>query len=234
MNELEMVPVVATMDSREIADLTGKQHAHVCRDIQVMMESLQIDQSKFGSVYKAGNGEERRCYKLPYRETMILISGYSVELRAKIVDRWMELEREVAPRVPQSLSEALRLAADLEDKRQALEAKVRADAPKVELAEAVGVCEKTISITNAAKHFKLHPRAEVFPYLRAMGYLTIKDLPTQAALDAGYLGLKVTKGYDGEIHEQAVVEIWMLENWRAHVVHQIKRWLHAEAGQASA
>lgn len=81
------------MDSREIAELTGKNHADVCRDIRGMLEKLgEIDQSRFASVYKAGNGEARTCYRLPYRETMILVSGYSVELRAKIIDRWQELE----------------------------------------------------------------------------------------------------------------------------------------------
>jgi Uncharacterized phage-encoded protein len=65
------------MVSREIAELTRKQHAHVCRDIQEMHGRLKgLNQSSFGSVYKAGNGEERRCFKLPYRETMILVSGY--------------------------------------------------------------------------------------------------------------------------------------------------------------
>jgi|WetSurMetagenome_2_1015567.scaffolds.fasta_scaffold259648_1 phage regulator Rha-like protein len=69
------------MDSHEIAELINKNHGHICRDIQEMFSHLNgRDQSSFGSVYIDGNGEERRCYKLPYRETMILISGYSEEL----------------------------------------------------------------------------------------------------------------------------------------------------------
>lgn len=128
--------------------------------------------------------------------------------------------------IPKTLPEALRLAADLEEKRALLEAKVAEDAPKVESFEALMRSEKTMSITDAAKHFGLHPKVEVFPYLRARGYLTREDLPTQAAIDAGYLSLKVThSSVSDEVYQQAVVEAWQLETWRAHVVHQVKRWL---------
>jgi phage antirepressor YoqD-like protein len=84
-----------------------------------------------------------------------------------------------------------------------------------------------MSITDASKHFSLHPIKEVFPYLRDAGYLTARDLPTQAAIDAGYLALKETMSQDGRMFQQAVVETWQLENWRAHVVHQVKRWNQA-------
>jgi len=130
--------------------------------------------------------------------------------------------------VPKTLSEALRLAADLEDKRIALEAKIAKDAPKVELAEAIGKTERAMSITDAAKHFGLHPKLEVFPYLRALRYLTQDDLPTQAAIDQGYLSLKQTKDHAGNTWPQAVVEVWQLENWRSHVVPQIKRWAKSQ------
>jgi len=97
-------------------------------------------------------------------------------------------------------------------------------APKVEMAEALMRCDRNMCITDACKHFGLHPKTEVFPYLRHHGYLTIRDLPTQAAIDAGYLALRQTKAQDGRIWPQAVVEVWQLETWRSRVVHQIKHW----------
>ncbi|THV25854.1 hypothetical protein FAA97_02420 [Peteryoungia ipomoeae] len=80
------------MSSREIAELTGKRHDHVMRDIRSMLVTLQINGPTFGGVYVDAKGEARSCFNLPKRETLILVSGYSVELRARIIDRWMELE----------------------------------------------------------------------------------------------------------------------------------------------
>lgn len=84
------------MSSREIAELTGKRHDHVMRDIKVMLDDLGINGPKFGGVYRDAKGEQRPCFNLPKRETMVLVSGYPVVLRARIIDRWMELE-EAAP-----------------------------------------------------------------------------------------------------------------------------------------
>lgn len=81
-----------------------------------------------------------------------------------------------------------------------------------------------MSITQAAKHFGLHPKTEVFPYLRDRGYLTIRDLPTQSAIDAGYLALRETKCPDGDIRPQAVVLASQLETWRTRVIPQIMAW----------
>lgn len=78
---------VLTMSSREIAELTGKLHHHVMRDIKVMLDDLGEVATKFGGYYIAPNGKQRPCFNLPKRETMILVSGYSVVLRARIVDR---------------------------------------------------------------------------------------------------------------------------------------------------
>lgn len=77
-----------TMTSREIAELTGKNHADVLRDIRNMLEVLKKDASIFAGIYKDAYGRDKACFNLPKRETLILVSGYSTELRARIIDRW--------------------------------------------------------------------------------------------------------------------------------------------------
>lgn len=67
-----------TMSSREIAELTGKLHHHVIRDIKVMLDDLGEVTTKFGGYYTAPNGKQNPCFNLPKRETLILVSGYSV------------------------------------------------------------------------------------------------------------------------------------------------------------
>jgi len=105
-----------------------------------------------------------------------------------------------------------------------LEAALASAAPKVEMADALLHSGQTMSITDAAKHFGLHPKAEVFPYLRERGYLTAHDLPSQAAIDAGYLRLCEVRCPDGEVRRQAVVPVARLDVWRLRVVPQIAHW----------
>lgn len=90
-----------TMSSREIAELTGKRHRDVVRDINRMLTKLaevdarnsaHITPSSVGRIYLDERNREQTEFLLPKRECLILVSGYSIDLRAKIIDRWLELE----------------------------------------------------------------------------------------------------------------------------------------------
>jgi len=102
--------------------------------------------------------------------------------------------------------------------------KIASDAPKVESFEALQCSDGDMSITDAAKHFGLHPRSEVIAYLRERGYLTNDDLPTQVAIDADYLVLRQSRCRSGDYRPQAKVKACQLETWRTRVVPQIAAW----------
>ncbi|AUR93080.1 Rha family regulatory protein [Vibrio phage 1.182.O._10N.286.46.E1] len=113
MNELISSNQPLTMSSREIAGLTGKRHDHVLRDIQKMIDNPKLGFRVSDSFYSPeGQSRTYKQYLLPRRSSDLLVMSYSVEIQAKVYDRWQELESSQAPRIPQTLSEALQLAAD--------------------------------------------------------------------------------------------------------------------------
>lgn len=82
------------MSSLEIAEITGKGHFTVMRDIRNLIDNLKdINGYNFVCVeYRDKKGEMRPMYELGKKECLLLASGYDVALRAKIINRWEELE----------------------------------------------------------------------------------------------------------------------------------------------
>jgi len=111
-----------TMSSREIAALTGKRHDNVVADVRKMLSELVLGTPEFLGVYEAENGQQYECFNLPKRESLILISGYSIELRARIIDRWQELESQASKPVALSRMDILTLAMESEQARIQAEA----------------------------------------------------------------------------------------------------------------
>lgn len=119
MADLMNTNQVQTMSSREIAELTGKRHDHVTRDIETMLEQVGEGLPKFGDTYiDPQNGQEYKQYLLPKNLTINLITGYRADIRLKVIDRWIELEKRhhSVSAVPINFVEALRLAADTQEK----------------------------------------------------------------------------------------------------------------------
>lgn len=127
---------IPTMSSREIAELTGKQHKDVIRDIRVMLDALQKDGADLRHVREDKDARGYTAmFHLDRELTDTLLTGYSVPMRRKVVARWHELEAGTTPTVPQSLSAALRLAADQAEQIEAQQAALAIAAPKVAFVE---------------------------------------------------------------------------------------------------
>lgn len=85
-----------TMSSREIAELTGKRHDHVKRDVEVMFKELGIDAPKFGVIYLDSMNRQRIEYILNQELIFTLVTGYSIKLRNAVIKRWLYLEQHTA------------------------------------------------------------------------------------------------------------------------------------------
>ena len=106
-----------SMSSKEIAELTGKMTYHVNRDIRTMLSTFRRDDPVLDHVREVR--DERgyiAVFHLPKDLTLTLVSGYNVQMRHRIITRWLELEEASKPAqvvAPRTLSEALFLAATL-------------------------------------------------------------------------------------------------------------------------
>ncbi|GCW61704.1 hypothetical protein HmCmsJML116_03855 [Escherichia coli] len=154
MNQLINVkndPGFPAMTSLEIAGLCEKRHDHVCRDIKVMLEQLNIQSPQIWGEYRDDLGRAYPCFHLPKDLCLTLVSGYNVILRKRIIDRWLELEQESKPAIPQSFSEALRLAADLEEQKQRLSEELAVAAPKAEFVDRYVTATGSMTFRQVAK-----------------------------------------------------------------------------------
>lgn len=88
------------MTSLEIAELTGKQHKNLMRDIRNMEPAwVKVQGLKFelsSRTYQLPNGgtKEVPCYVLTKTECLYIATKFNDEARAKLVLRWQELEME--------------------------------------------------------------------------------------------------------------------------------------------
>ncbi len=97
--------LVPTMSSLQIAAITGKPHCNVMSDIRRILTEAEISQQEFLLSRLDDRGKEQPYFLLPRRECDLVVSGYSVKYRLAIIDRWHDLEAQVA--APVAAREAL-------------------------------------------------------------------------------------------------------------------------------
>ncbi|EOR7393336.1 phage antirepressor KilAC domain-containing protein, partial [Escherichia coli] len=188
------------MTSIEIAELVGSRHDKVKQSIERLAVRGVIRNPPMVVFEKINNlgllrGVEAYVFEGEQgkRDSIIVVAQLSPEFTARLVDRWRELEGATA-KIPQTFSEALRLAADLEDQKAELEKQLALAAPKVEFADRVGEASG-ILIGNFAKVVGIGPN-KLFAWMRDHKILIAsgsrRNVPMQEYMDRGYFTVKET------------------------------------------
>lgn len=84
-----------TMSSREVADLVEARHNDVVATI-VRLFGKGLLRSSRKTRQEATGGRPIEVYDLIERDCYLVVAGYSDEMRARLVDRWQELENNQA------------------------------------------------------------------------------------------------------------------------------------------
>lgn len=183
MNTLTTTNQVVTMSSREIAKLTGKNHAHVCRDIRTILVALlggkDSDYTRNPDLVYLTN-QHVKCiqydidnhnsweYHISRRYTEILITGYDIKRRTAVIDRLFELEsasRNNTPTLPSAKELALLVIQAEEEKERLqlenkeLEHQVEEMKPDVDALTRIAKAEGSLCVTDAAKQLQVKPKS---------------------------------------------------------------------------
>lgn len=151
---------VLTMSSREIADLVESRHDSVKRTIERLQDKGLIQLTPMVEV-KNHLGQVVTEYQLIKRDTYVVVAQLSPEFTARLVDRWQELESQQMPQIPQTLSEALRLAADQAEQIEKQNLLIEQQRPKVEFVQRYVESGTTKSLRETAKILKVPERAMI-------------------------------------------------------------------------
>ena len=159
------INTLTTMTSREIAELTGKEHKNVLADARKMLAEI-------GSAEKSANlpdayGRPQPVLLLDKEQSLCLVSGYSAPMRMAIIKRWQELEaQKPAHPIPQTYAEALRLAADLSEQVTQQAAQIEAAKPAIAFADRHANAGNLLSFRAAAKALRFPEQAFIAAMIR--------------------------------------------------------------------
>jgi phage regulator Rha-like protein len=212
MNELTM-PGAPMMSSREIAELLESRHDNVKRTIENLAHQgvIQLPQAE---EVKNHLGQRVVEYRVGKRDSYVIVAQLSPQFTARLVDRWQQLEQQAAASafaIPQTMSEALRLAADLAEDRDRLQKEVAAAAPKVEALNRLTLAQGAMCITDAAKNLQEQPK-RVFEWMQSNGWIYRRPggatwTAYQDKLQRGVLEHKITTVHRNDGSEKVTTQV---------------------------
>lgn len=143
------------------------------------------------------NGQTYECYMLNKRDSFVVVAQLCPEFTARIVDRWQELEAQVAKpafQLPSTFSAALRLAAEQAEQIEQQQAQLAIAAPKVEALDRISKADGELCISDAAKAMQIQPR-KLFAWMEQNHWIFRRGnkwVAYQDRIQSGYLTHRVT------------------------------------------
>ncbi|MFD1441426.1 Rha family transcriptional regulator [Lacticaseibacillus hegangensis] len=208
MNELVIMhDQQAVTTSLKVAEVFKKSHRHVLEAIRDLLggmpKSGQTPQMFVeGNYTNEQNGQSYPMYYMNRDGFTLLAMGFTgskaMEFKLAYIQAFNQMEQEVRLGIPQTLPEALRLAADQAEQIEQQKKTIALQAPKALFADAVATSHTSILIGDLAKLMRQNGvdigQNRLFGWLRDHGYLIGKgdrrNMPTQRAMDLELFDIK--------------------------------------------
>jgi len=193
-----------TTTSLTIAEGVKRPH----KNILELIRENQSDFESFGLVAfetrarsegQHGGGDTEYAILNEHQATLLVTFmrniGVVKEFKKRLVKAFFQMRDELDRRgsqimVPQSLPEALRLAAEQAEEIEKQTAQILEFKPKAEFYDQVAIAKDAISVGEAAKVIGTG-RRRLFAFMRHLGWVTRKNEPYQSKIEAGYLDVKL-------------------------------------------
>lgn len=204
------------LDSREVAEMVGKEHKELLRDIRRYCE--QLGESKIAltdffteSTYKTEQNKTMPCYLVSKKGCEFIahkLTGVKgTEFTAKYINRFHKMEEVIQGNVIPQGKELLALAVleahkTIEEK----DAQIEEMKPHAILGQAITTANTSILVGDMAKILRQNGvnigGQRFFEYLREKGYLIKRkgadwNLPTQRSMEMGLFEIKESVHIDG-------------------------------------
>jgi len=146
-----------TMSSREIAELVGSRHDSVKRTMDTLSDKglITITQSVEPTI---GGGKPATVYLVGKRDSYIVVAQLCPEFTAALVDRWQELEAQVAKPVELSTMDILQIAMESEKARLQAVEQLAIAAPKAAFVDQYVETAGSMSFRQVAKLLSANER----------------------------------------------------------------------------
>jgi len=222
------------MTSMEIAEVTGKQHAHIMRDIRDEIEKLEAGgisgESKFGlSSYTTDQNKEMPCYILTKEGVLQLAARYDAVVRAKLIEIAMMQEKQL----PSNYKEALLALVAAEEEKEQLQIEnlnksqmLEHQKPLVLFAETCIASNDSLLVREvaklASKQGVIIGEKRLWQKLREWEVVSPSNEPYQKAFDAGWF--EVRRGtYNTPYGSEAYSTYKITPKGQIYIIEKLKK-----------
>lgn len=205
-------------DSLKVAQVFGKEHRNVLKSIRNLLGSAQnLAHQKwfYESTYQDAQGKSQPTFIMNRDGFSLLAMGLTgakaMQFKVGFIEQFNQMEtiiKDVAqhPAIPQTLSEALRLAADQAEQIEQQQKQIEAQRPRVLFSQSVETSKDSVLIGELAKIICQNGvetgEKRLFQWLRENNYLCSHgeryNQPTQRAIELGLFEIRKTTINVGE------------------------------------